>query len=115
VLDRFIQLVRLMSEDVGSNTRPFLYKSYILEVRKSLAGEMIAFKIAMRRTNPRTFYLHLLKELLREIVNSGLDEYAGAACLAQDESKLEYLDLKTLKAVTRAAMNLLAASGRASP
>jgi hypothetical protein len=72
VLDRFIQLVRLMSEDVGSNTRPFLYKSYILEVRKSLAGEMIAFKIAMRRTNPRTFYLHLLKELLREIVNSGL-------------------------------------------
>ena len=74
----------------------------------------IAPRTRFKSTKGRVFHLELLKQRIRELVEAGYEEYLPALKLAEDDHDFADLDLKTIKAITRAARNLVSASKRAA-
>jgi hypothetical protein len=58
----------------------------------------------------KAYYLALINKQSQQMRQLGFLGSPGAAALAQTEAQLEELDLNTLKAIARAARNLLGAA-----
>ena len=77
--------------------------------------ELVSSKTNADRKGGKTFYLDLIKKQSRQMIDLGFLGSPSAEWLADTESRLEKLDLNTLKAIAHAAGYLLEKTAKLPP